>query len=136
MKPKPVSHVTALKQKVIERIKAKSGKAQGHSTTSSAGSDLPVPDVPPAGWIRNPEYDKLGPSADVKFVFHPKVLQVVKAPVENHGSVNDLARSVIFSRVKQPVSTDLSKSQLHSSKGHEAERQGKATSQDSGTGPE
>jgi hypothetical protein len=48
VKKKPKSHVVALKQRTKERIL---GKAQGYSSTPSAGSDLPVPDVPPAGGL-------------------------------------------------------------------------------------
>lgn len=41
---RPKSHVVLLKERTKERIL---GKAQGHSSAPSAGSDLPVPDVPP-----------------------------------------------------------------------------------------
>jgi ribosomal protein L44E len=126
---RPKSHVAVLKEKVISRIKAKSGKSQGPSTTPSAGGNLPVPEVPPLAKVRRPSdlmdvpkelWPKTGAELGVLLEKNcPPLIPTTFTPhtVENHGSINDLARSVIFSRVKQPVSTDLSKSQLHTTKG-------------------
>jgi hypothetical protein len=105
------SHVVALKQRVKDRILAKSTPLEEI-----------LPDQLQAGMVklRNHAQDLVNEgvvsqkTADdaVKLVLNT----FVPHPVENHGNVNDLARQVIFSRVKAPKETDLSKTQLPQSK--------------------
>lgn len=82
------SHVVQLKERVKERIK---GKGEAPSSTSQtkmpADSDVPPDDavfVPP-------DFGMLGPI--------PKISTWLA--VEDHGTVNDLARQVIFSKVRK-----------------------------------
>jgi hypothetical protein len=96
------SHVVELKKKVKERILAKTPpSAPVHSITQSElekiRKTLVAEDKANQGKV-------------------PTYWGGAQLPVENHGDANDLARQVIFSRVRAPKETDLPKTQLPQSK--------------------
>lgn len=121
---KPVSHVVALKQKVKGRILAKAGNPEG-SSSASGGELPPVPDAFRAGVVKIMGH--VQDFVDEGVVSQKTVDSAIKMvlgtftphPVENHGSTNDLARQMIL-QVKPPVVSDLSKTQLKSTKKSES----------------
>jgi hypothetical protein len=108
MKKPSRSPTVLLKQKVKERILTKCagkvGKSEGPSTTS--GEEMPADsDVPPAEACPRPDWTELSGDAGIKLIFHPKVVTFL--PVEQHGSTNDLARSVISKVRSAKPASDL-----------------------------
>lgn len=118
-KPKPPTVHARTKALLL----AKAGNPEG-SSSPSGGKLPPVPDAPPFNFSPLSEEGRSRAKLVSKEEAQDKINQWSKAVswkssphlVENHGSANDLARQMIL-RVKPPVVSDLSKSQLPVKKG-------------------